>query len=235
MNTRCVYGAISVLFTQTDPLEATVGLPYPSSYVYGQNNPLVFTDQSGMRSIEGASSSNPVSDLEPTELAFAAGAKGSLAAVPACTGFRLITVGGIFGCKMIRDERGTGLDFSFRVNPILVEEMRSKRSDVTMDRVSYKVFRVLGPDRDRAKEVPALRTTKNGSDIRGELDPLDYEYHSIARAKTVKWQPSEAIRFEVDARFKNAPTLVSLPVGGVPGAFEGFIGGVRNKVTVRPS
>ena len=36
-------------FTQTDPLEAAVGSPYPSAYVYGNNNPLMYTDPSGMR------------------------------------------------------------------------------------------------------------------------------------------------------------------------------------------
>jgi hypothetical protein len=36
-------------FTQTDPLQADVGSPYPSSYVYGNNNPNIYTDPSGMR------------------------------------------------------------------------------------------------------------------------------------------------------------------------------------------
>jgi hypothetical protein len=38
------------MFTQTDPLEASVGQPYPSSYVYGNNNPLVYVDPSGLQS-----------------------------------------------------------------------------------------------------------------------------------------------------------------------------------------
>lgn len=41
------------MFTQTDPLQATVGQPYPSSYVYGNNNPLRFTDPNGLRSVGG--------------------------------------------------------------------------------------------------------------------------------------------------------------------------------------
>jgi hypothetical protein len=37
------------LFTQTDPLEADVGSAYPSAYVYGNNNPTMFVDPSGLR------------------------------------------------------------------------------------------------------------------------------------------------------------------------------------------
>ncbi len=40
-------------FTQTDPRQATVGQAYPSSYVYGNNNPLVFVDPSGLQSNYG--------------------------------------------------------------------------------------------------------------------------------------------------------------------------------------
>ncbi len=36
-------------FTQTDPLEADVGSPFQSAYVYGNNNPLVYSDPSGLR------------------------------------------------------------------------------------------------------------------------------------------------------------------------------------------
>ena len=36
-------------FTQTDPLSADVGSPYPSAYVYGNNSPLVYIDPSGLR------------------------------------------------------------------------------------------------------------------------------------------------------------------------------------------
>jgi Protein of unknown function (DUF2599) len=37
------------MITQTDPLQPTVGQPYPSSYVYGNNNPMAFTDPTGSR------------------------------------------------------------------------------------------------------------------------------------------------------------------------------------------
>ena len=47
------------MFTQTDPLEADVGSPYPSAYVYGNNNPVVFTDLSGRRGVL-AGWSNPI-------------------------------------------------------------------------------------------------------------------------------------------------------------------------------
>jgi hypothetical protein len=40
-------------FTQTDPLQADVGQPYPSTYVYANNNPNVYTDPSGMRGVLG--------------------------------------------------------------------------------------------------------------------------------------------------------------------------------------
>jgi hypothetical protein len=38
-----------VQFTQTDPLAADTGSPYPSAYVCGNNNPNVYVDPSGMR------------------------------------------------------------------------------------------------------------------------------------------------------------------------------------------
>jgi hypothetical protein len=41
--------AIAERFTQTDPLNADVTSPYPSAYVYGNNNPTVFSDPSGER------------------------------------------------------------------------------------------------------------------------------------------------------------------------------------------
>ena len=45
--------------TQTDPLQADVGSPYPSSYIYGNNNPNVYVDPTGMRgAIVGAT--NPL-------------------------------------------------------------------------------------------------------------------------------------------------------------------------------
>ena len=62
-------------FTQTDPLEATVGEPYPSSYVYGRNNPVVYTDPSGLRAErvgpggEVPVAENPVADQAPEQLA----------------------------------------------------------------------------------------------------------------------------------------------------------------------
>ena len=36
-------------FTQTDPLQGDPGDPFMSAYVYGNNNPAVFTDPSGLR------------------------------------------------------------------------------------------------------------------------------------------------------------------------------------------
>jgi hypothetical protein len=36
-------------FTQTDPLAADLGSPYPSAYVYGNNNPVRFVDPTGLR------------------------------------------------------------------------------------------------------------------------------------------------------------------------------------------
>ena len=38
-------------FTQTDPLQPTVGQAYPSAYVYGNNNPNMYVDPSGLRGI----------------------------------------------------------------------------------------------------------------------------------------------------------------------------------------
>jgi hypothetical protein len=40
-------------FTQTDPLQADVAQAYPSAYVYGNNNPNMYTDPSGMRGQAG--------------------------------------------------------------------------------------------------------------------------------------------------------------------------------------
>jgi RHS repeat-associated protein len=36
-------------FTQVDPLQAIVGSPYPSAYVYGNDNPMRFVDPTGLR------------------------------------------------------------------------------------------------------------------------------------------------------------------------------------------
>jgi hypothetical protein len=57
-------------FTQTDPLQADVGSAYPSSYVYGNNNPNVYTDPSGLRATAGsptslALTSNPIVAANP--------------------------------------------------------------------------------------------------------------------------------------------------------------------------
>ena len=40
-------------FTQTDPLEASRGVAYPSAYIYGNNNPVVYVDPSGLQSNYG--------------------------------------------------------------------------------------------------------------------------------------------------------------------------------------
>jgi RHS repeat-associated protein len=37
------------MFTQTDPLQADIGSRYPSAYVYGNNNPTIYVDPSGLR------------------------------------------------------------------------------------------------------------------------------------------------------------------------------------------
>jgi RHS repeat-associated protein len=47
-------------FTQTDPLQADIGSPYPSAYIYGNNNPLMYTDPSGLRGQSAQGSANPV-------------------------------------------------------------------------------------------------------------------------------------------------------------------------------
>lgn len=65
----------ATVFTQTDPLQADIGSPYPSAYVYGNNNPLVFTDPSGLRGQAAQGSANPVREggpEAPNELALAA-------------------------------------------------------------------------------------------------------------------------------------------------------------------
>ena len=59
--------AVAEQFTQTDPLQADIGSPYPSAYVYGNNNPLVFTDPSGLRAQVAAG--NPIAEQVPNELA----------------------------------------------------------------------------------------------------------------------------------------------------------------------
>lgn len=43
------YNATQGAFTQTDPLQATVGQPYPSTYIYGNNNPNMYVDPTGLR------------------------------------------------------------------------------------------------------------------------------------------------------------------------------------------
>jgi hypothetical protein len=45
--TRCVL--VSRAFTQTDPMPYGAGSSFESSYVYGQNNPGLYTDPSGLR------------------------------------------------------------------------------------------------------------------------------------------------------------------------------------------
>ena len=50
--------AVLEYFTQTDPIQASVGQAYPSAYVYGNNNPLLFSDPTGLRGM--AMTLNPV-------------------------------------------------------------------------------------------------------------------------------------------------------------------------------
>ena len=56
MNTKCAYGAISVLFTQVDPLPMGPGSAYEASYVYAGDNPNVYSDPSGSRKTKGNTS-----------------------------------------------------------------------------------------------------------------------------------------------------------------------------------
>jgi hypothetical protein len=68
-------------FTQTDPLQATVGQAYPSTYTYANNNPNLYTDPSGLRAVheegEGAPrTENPVGDSAPAQLAQILSASG---------------------------------------------------------------------------------------------------------------------------------------------------------------
>ena len=65
----------ATVFTQTDPLEADIGSPYPSTYVYGNNNPTVYVDPSGLRGMPNElaqRSANPIlpnrAELDPGEL-----------------------------------------------------------------------------------------------------------------------------------------------------------------------
>jgi hypothetical protein len=212
-------------FTQTDPLQPTVGQAYPSTYVYGNNNPTVYTDPSGMRSSGGREDSfSSIANFQPLELALVMASKTTL---PACTGFQLITFGGVYGCKRTVDERGPGLDFSFRVNPALALALREKRADVGIEKVSYKFFRVTGPDRDEFKEVREVASSKRGEDVSG--DPLDYEFHTIVRLKFLKLGPTDAVGVEFDAKFKNSPTQIKF------GPRDVTIGGVRKRIVVRPA
>jgi RHS repeat-associated protein len=55
------------IFTQTDPLAADVGSPYPSSYVYGNNNPTMYVDPSGLRGIYKKYLESPNPDFVLTE------------------------------------------------------------------------------------------------------------------------------------------------------------------------
>jgi hypothetical protein len=62
-------------FTQTDPLQSTVGQAYPSTYVYGNNNPNMYVDPLGLRgSKQGAS--NVIEDFSPDYLALLAASPG---------------------------------------------------------------------------------------------------------------------------------------------------------------
>jgi hypothetical protein len=58
----------ATVFTQTDPLQADVGSAYPSTYVYGNNNPNVYVDPSGMRGSMPGTSENGIAKSDPTTL-----------------------------------------------------------------------------------------------------------------------------------------------------------------------
>jgi hypothetical protein len=61
----------SAQFTQTDPLPLGAGSVYESAYVYGLNNPLGYTDPSGLRGgLPGCPySANPIASNQPRTLA----------------------------------------------------------------------------------------------------------------------------------------------------------------------
>ena len=58
-------------FTQTDPMPLGAGSAFESAYVYGNNNPLVYTDPSGLRGgLPGCPwSNNPIASQQPELLA----------------------------------------------------------------------------------------------------------------------------------------------------------------------
>ena len=55
------------MFTQTDPAPLGAGSAFESSYVYGLNSPLVYTDPSGLRASAGTgrSGANPIASANP--------------------------------------------------------------------------------------------------------------------------------------------------------------------------
>jgi hypothetical protein len=83
--------AIAERFTQTDPLEADVGQPYPSAYVYGNNNPVVFTDPAGLRA--GRAPGNPIVSRRTengiTTMRFADGRTASVAGASKTAGCKI--------------------------------------------------------------------------------------------------------------------------------------------------
>ena len=68
--TPCVVGQ----FTQTDPAPLGAGHPFESAYAYGLNNPLVYTDPSGLRGqYVGCNWNNrgPIANADPVRQTFA--------------------------------------------------------------------------------------------------------------------------------------------------------------------
>jgi hypothetical protein len=76
MTLRAVWVHLSAVvaeqFTQTDPMPYGSGHAYEASYVYGRNNPLMYTDPSGLRGgLPGCPySANPIASNQPEMLAW---------------------------------------------------------------------------------------------------------------------------------------------------------------------
>jgi hypothetical protein len=91
-------------FTQTDPLQPTVGQAYPSTYIYANNNPNMYVDPSGLRATGGAPSSlaltsNPIASTNPC-----------VGKVPAVGNYKVLYNGGCYeipdGTQAVTNSKG---------------------------------------------------------------------------------------------------------------------------------